>query len=327
MVMNVIQANAALTAGIQANFAHTYASSSKASREMVSQVIDMGQAAKARTVPLAYFQTTDYPEYWPYGEDIPEGNNQAIGYNVTIRRFAKRIKWLRDDVTDELTHTLKQRALQLGEHFGTLDERFLFQFLLSTVDPKLMPVTQNAPDGAALFSATDGASAARFGATGGNIVAGNGVVDVASIMRDYYRSIQRRVLFQDTQGQPLAQPGDEDRGIMVIYGVANKEMFERTFYGSIQQGIQAGISNPLRDTAKNFTLQETARITSNDWFVIVTGDPLKALGQFEIDGMETTEADWSNSDQARTQDVGYFQAKRRTGISVNLPYQIIQVDN
>lgn len=322
MAMNVIQANAALTAGIQANFAHTYASSSKAEAAKVSKVMDMGNAAKARTVPLAYFETTDYPEYWPYGEDIPEGNNQAVSYSVTIRRWAKRIRWNRDDVTDELTHTLKQRALQLGEHFGTLHVRILFQMLLGSVDPMLLPTVQNAPDGLGLFS-----SSTRFGVVGGNILAGNGVADVASIVRDYYRGIVRFTQQLDTKAQPLHNPGQSDSGIMVIYGTANKEVFEKAFYGTVQQGINAGVSNVLKDTGKNFELWETARITNDDWFIVLTGDPLKAIGQFEVEGMETTEADWSNSDEARTRDVGYFQAKARYGYSVNLPYQIEQVDN
>ena len=326
MPMNVIQANAALTAGIQANFAHTYATSSQAEKALVSSVMEMGQGAKARTVPLAYFETTDYPEYWPYGEDIPEGNNQAVSYSVTIRRWAKRIKWNRDDVTDELTHTLKQRALQLGEHFGTLHVRILFQLLLSSVDPMLLPAVQNAPDGAALFAAT-AAGAARFGVTGGNIITGNGVADIASIMRDYYNSIIRFTQQLDTKNQPLHNPGQSDAGIMVIYGTANKELFEKTFYGSVQQGINAGLSNPLKDTGKNFKLWETARITDNDWYVVLTGDPLKALAQFEVEGMETTEADWSNSDEARTRDVGYFQAKARYGYAINLPYQLLKVNN
>lgn len=326
MPMNVIQANAALTAGIQANFAHTYASSSSAEKSLVSSAMEMGQGAKARTVPLAYFETTDYPEYWPYGEDIPEGNNQAVSYSVTIRRWAKRIKWNRDDVTDELTHTLKQRALQLGEHFGTLHVRILFQLLQSSVDPLLLPAIQNAPDGAALFAATAG-GAARFGITGGNIVTGNGVADVASIMRDYYNSIIRFTQQLDTKNQPLHNPGQSDAGIMIIYGTANKQVMEQAFYGTIQQGINAGVSNVVKDTGKNFKLWETARITDNDWYVVLTGDPLKTFGQFEVEGMETTEADWSNSDEARTRDVGYFQAKARYGYGINLPYQILKVNN
>lgn len=322
MAMNVIQANAALTAGIQTNFSHTYATSSRAEIAKVSKVMDMGQSAKARTVPLAYFETTDYPEYWPYGEDIPEGNNQAVSYSTTIRRWAKRIKWNRDDVTDELTHTLKQRALQLGEHFGTLHVRILFQILTASVDPLLLPAIQNAPDGSALFSGST-----RFGVSTGNVIAGNGVADAASIVRDYYRGIVRFTQQLDTKGQPLHNPGQSDAGIMVIFGTANKEVFERAFNGTIQQGIQAGISNPLKDTGKNFELWETARLTDNDWFIVLTGDPLKAIGQFEVEGMETAEADWSNSDLARTQDIGYFQAKARYGYSINLPYQINKIDN
>lgn len=326
MALSPVQANAVLTAGLQANFAHTYARSSMAEREMVSKIVDLGQAAGARTTPLGYFQSADYPEYWQYGDPIPEGTNDSVSYNVTIRRWAKRIKWNRDDVPDELTHTLKQRAVQLGEHFGTLDVRVLFQLLRGNADPALLPAVPNAPDGAAFFATTAG-GVARFGVTNGNLLTGNGVADAASIVRDYYRAIVQFTLMQDTKGQPLHDPGASDRGICVLYNVSNKEIFERAFHGTIQQGIAAGISNPIKDTGKDFTLWETARITDNDWFVFMTGNPLKAVGQFEKEGLETTEADWSNSDESRSLDIGYFQAKVRKGYVVNLPYTGLQINN
>lgn len=326
MALNVVQASAVLTAGLQANFAHTYAASSRANRDKLVKVMDMGQGANARTVPLGYFDSAEYPEYWRYGDPIPEGAANSVSYNVTIRRWAKRIKWNRDDVTDELTHTLKQRAVQLGDHYGTLHERILFQLMIGNTDPALLPAIPNAPDGAAFFAATAGGSA-RFGVTSGNLLTGNGVASPADIIRDYYRALQQFILFQDTKGQPLHDPGVAERGIMVVYGAANKEVFERAFYGTIQQGINAGISNPLKDSGKNFELWETPRISDNDWFVFLTGNPLKPTAQFEKDGLETTEADWSNSDEARTQDVGYFQAKARYGYVVNLPYTAIEVNN
>jgi hypothetical protein len=327
MALNPVQANAVLTAGLQANFAHTYSSSSKTSMEKLKLVMDVGQGANARTVPLGYMESAEYPEHWAYGDDIPEGSNQAVGYTVTIRRWAKRIKWYRDDVSDELTHTLKQRATQLGEHYGTLHERVFFQLLQGTVDPALLPGTvPNAPDGAAFFAATAG-GAARFGVTNGNLLTGNGVASPADIVRDYYRALIQFLRMLDTKGQPLHDASKIERGVLVIYGTANKENMERAFYGTIQQGIAAGISNPLKDTGKNFQMWETPRITTDDWYVFLTGDPLKPTAQFEKDGLETTEADWSNSDEARTRDIGYFQAKARYGYCINLPYQGLQINN
>lgn len=326
MALNVIQANQVLTAGLQANFAHTYAESAKANMDFLTKVMDLGQAANARTVPLGYFDSAEYPEHWPYGDTIPEGSGQAVSYNVTIRRWAKRIKWNRDDVTDELTHTLKQRAIQLGEHFGTLHERIFFQLLQSSVDPQLLPTIPNAPDGAAFFAATAG-GANRFGVANGNLLTGNGVSDLADIVRDYYRAIVQFTRMTDTKGQPLHRAGLADAGVMVIFNTANKEVFEKAFHGTIQQGIAAGISNVIKDTGKRFTLWETQRITTDDWFVFLTGSALKGVAQFEREGMQTAEADWSNSDEARTHDIGYFQAKARYGYVINLPYQAVQINN
>ncbi|ANS05694.1 hypothetical protein [uncultured Mediterranean phage] len=327
MALNLVQANNVLTAGLKADFAHTYEETLVSSIENVRQVMELGMGATARTTPLGYFQSAPYPEYWPYGEDISEDENDSVGYNVTIRRWAKRIKWLRDDVTDDQTRTLKQRAIRLGENFGTLHERVLFQLLQSTTDAALLPAIPNAPDGVGVFSATNAASAARFGATGGNLLTGNGVADTASIVRDYYLAIQQFGTFTDTKGQPLFDPGIADRGVMVIHGIGNREIFDRAFHGTIQQGIAAGISSPLQDTSKNFKLWPTQRITDNDWYIALTGSRLKPFAQYEIEGLETTEADWSNSDEARTQDVGYFQAKARYGYIPNLPYGILQINN
>jgi len=327
MALNPIQANQVLTAGLQANFAHTYAASARANREKLAKVMSMGEAAGARVTPLGYFQSAVYPEHWPYGDPIPEGTHDSVSYNVTIRRWAKRIKWNRDDVTDEQTHTLKQRALQLGEHFGTLHERVFFQLLQATVDAALLPgPLPNAPDGAAFF-ATAAGGVNRFGVASGNLLTGNGVADIASIQRDYYRAITQFTRMTDTQGQPLHNPGDSDRGVCVIFNTANKEIFERAFHGSLVQGIAAGISNIVLDTRKGVDLWETQRVTTDDWFTFMTGDPLKATAQFDKEGLETTEADWSNSDEARTLDHGYFQAKARYGYVINLPYQALQVNN
>lgn len=326
MPLNVIQANQVLTAGLQANFSHTYATSAKASMEKMRKMVEFDVPAPARVTPLGYFESAEIPEHWPYGEEIPEGTNEAVSYNVTIRRWAKRIKWNRDDVSDEMTHTLKQRATQLGERFGTLHERVFFQLVLGSTDPSLLPVVPNAPDGAAFFATTAG-GANRFGVANGNLLTGNGIADPASILRDYYLALVQFTRMLDTKGQPLHDIGKVEGGLTILFGTANTEVFDRAFYGTIQQGVAAGISNPLKDAGRNFQLWPTPRITTNDWYVFMTGDPLKPIGQFTKEGMETTEADWSNSDESRSHDIGYFQAKARYGYVINLPYQALQINN
>lgn len=326
MAINVVQETPLLTAGLQATFANTYAKSYRSSVEKTSKVMSLGMPAAARTVPLGYNETAPYPQYWPYGEEIPEGNFNSVGYSVTIRRWANRVKWNHDDRIDEQTSTLKQRVIQLAEHFGTLHERILFQLIRGNADAKLLPAIPNAPDGAAFFSATAG-GVNRFGVSSGNLLTANGVADTASIQRDYYRGIQQWLLMTDPQGEPLHQPENIEGGTVVIVGAANKEMFERAFYGTIQQGVAAGVSNILKDAGKSFDLWFTPRITDNDWFMFQTGNELKPVGQFTMEDLMTTEADWSNSDFARTNDVEYFQAKARYGYVVNLPYQAIQQNN
>jgi hypothetical protein len=326
MAINVVQETPLLTAGLQATFANTYAKSYRSSVEKVSRVVQLGLPATARTVPLGYNETAPYPQFWDYGEEIPEGNFNSVGYSVTIRRWAHRVKWNHDDRIDEQTNTLKQRVLQLAEHYGTLHERIAFQLIRGNADPKLLPAVPNAPDGAAFFATTAG-GVNRFGVSSGNLLTGNGVNDVASIQRDYYRALQQWLLQTDPQGEPLHQPEEVEGGILVIAGASVKENFERAFYGTIQQGVAAGLSNILKDAGKNFDLWFTPRIPDNDWFLFLTGSELKPIGQFTMEDLMTTEADWSNSDFARTNDIEYFQAKARYGYVINLPYQAMEINN
>ncbi len=326
MPANPVMSAATLTAGLRAEFSNTYESSYKAATEILGKVMQLGIPTSTRTTPFAYYATAPYPQYWPYGQNIPEAQFDSVGYNVTARRFANRVPYLHDDLHDDQLRQLMSRVRSLAEHYGTLHERIFFQILNGAADPALLPAVPTAPDGAAFF-ATVAAGAARFGVTGGNIVTGNGVADVSSILTDFYNAKERFYQMQDTQGQPLWDPSVLDKEYVVVLPAAQLEVFLRAFRGTIIQGDFAGISNLTRDVSENITLWPTQRITTNDWYVFLAGSSLKPVAQLDLESLYVNEGNQQNSDSARTTGIEYFQAVARYGYTVNLPYGAIQIDN
>jgi len=109
-VSNPVVSSATLTAGIRANFIQTYDRTFQASKENLSQVMQLGAPMKARTETEAYFETAPYPEHWEYGTPIPSGNFLSVSFNYTGRRYAKRISWNEDDRKDDQTKKLLDRT-------------------------------------------------------------------------------------------------------------------------------------------------------------------------------------------------------------------------
>lgn len=324
MPFNPVVANSALTAGLAAHFDSTYETTYKASAERLSAVMEMDVPMKARTEPLGYFEEAGHIEEWPMGEEIPEEDMEAVGYSWTARRYGKRMSWNEDDEKDDQLGQLVRRVSQMAEKAALRFERAFFDLLQGTTN--FLSAVPNGPDGAAFFAATAG-GAARFGATGGNLLTGNNVDDVASIVRDYYQALEQGTLFVGPKGQPLHDPDILEQGVVVIHPASRKEEFERAFFGTIHQGIAAGISNLIKDTGKKFKLWGTPRVSTADWWVFFTGVKPKATAHGVKEGLTVTPADSSNSDRARDKGLKSLQVKARDAYTVNLPYGAIQINN
>jgi len=324
-VSNPVVSSETLAAAVRAHFAKTYDATYRAPRAMLEKVMEFGVPAKARTETYAYYESADYPEYWPYGETIPQGSFHSVSYTVTCRRYGKRISWNEDDRKDDQTRSLMNRVRDLATHFGTLDERAFFDLLLGTTNVLPIGSSHTAPDGASYF-ATTAAGANRFGVSSGNLLTGTGTT-VATIITDYYSAIAQFLLMKDTKGEPLHDTSLIDQGLCFLYGAAYTENVERAFLGQIVQGTQAGISNIVRDAARKVQLWGSSRITTNDFYVFLTADPLRSTAQIELEAMQTDDATRANSDFARNRGEEYFQAYARRGWVINLPYTAIAINN
>jgi hypothetical protein len=337
MPSNPVQTAATLTAGLRITMADAYTQRFKGIASKLANVMDMGLPSDKRTETYAWYETAPYPIRWPRGENISAGTMGDTSFSVTNYKYGRRITWSLEDREDDQTRSLFDMARQLGVHFATLLERLWFQVYLGSTDPELLPTVPNAPDGAALFSATNGASGDRFGISGGNIITGTGVATAQAVRDDAFSAVQRMAQFQDTQGEPLWDTDVAEQGITVVYNVANDQVFREAFLQgrTLQVSPNAaaggvgggGVDNIWIVSRFPITLCPTQRITDNDWGVFMSGAPHKPIFQQDRRPLREFAINKTNSDFARDTDEEGVQWDLRQGIGVMLPYQCCQVNN
>ena len=232
-----------------------------------------------------------------------------------------------------------------GESASLLPERFLFDLIIGTAST--LPAVPTAPDGAVMYSATAG-GADRFGVSGGNLLTGSGITNIASVQNDYYEAIEQFKQFQDGQGQPLLSDETIDAGVCILHAAEDTEVMEQTFLQQ-RQGIgyansgQAAIgpssltsvvdvsseSNLVHDSSRNVQLWGTSRLATGDWYVFLKNPPKKATFFLSREGVQeftSLEGD-NNGDHTRTTGEEYVQGEERAGAGIALPYGTIKVNN
>lgn len=327
-----------LARGVQNNFANSYRRRYDSLAPQLAKHMEMDIPSNLFSPLFAYRESAPYPRRREWGSPIVSRGFRARNYSVTQHAWSIAVKWFEHDRIFDQLKSVEADARQAGENYATRDERVFFQYMTGAADTLLLPNLPNAPDGAALYSATDGAAAARFGVTGGNILTGTGVATAQAIREDFFNACERFAQFQDTEGQP-ALPWDViERGVTIYYGIANDQIFREAFVQARPIQFLAGVdatsprnaaavTNVVVDSGRKVTLRPTQRITDNDWFVWLDEFDLKPL--FSVVGKPLTETVQvpENSDIARsTREEGvYFDDYKTFG--ANIPWGTVQVNN
>jgi hypothetical protein len=329
--MSNVIASEVLVAGLRAEFADTYAKLKRESDARLSLVMDLNIGSTRRYEPYGYFLASPHAAYWKRGTSIPTKGFASVGFQIYNLNWGRRVPWHKDDIDDDQTGTLMDNARATGRSFALLPERFFFDLMQGTT--QTLPYVPLAPDGVPMFSAVDGAGLDRFGATGGNVIAGGGVADPGVIRANYYAAISRAKLFQDGEGQPLHDDQAVDGEWVVIYGAHNTEVFEEAFLqkrvGELTAGTD-GVATPtniVHDASRRVRLWGTQRITSDDWFAFMVNAPKKPTFLQTRAALEERFATMDNSDHARNVDEEYIQWKWRGNGGIALPYAAFQIDN
>lgn len=325
MAHTTIQSNAALTAGLRATLNTTYKQNYDGVLKNLADVVALDLPSDKRTEIYALHRTMPYPAHWRRGDAIPVEATDTLSYQLTNLRFGKGIEWEEDDRKDNQIADLFTEAQQLGANFASLPSRMFAEVLAGSAS--LLPNIPNSPDGAALFSATDGASAARFGVSGGNIITGTGVASAATIVTDFFSAVVRQSQFLNTKGQPYFEPDVSTESYTVYFGVANTKFFTEAFVSLRPQGSSAAPSNIIIANGVTVRLVPTQRITDNDWYVFRADSPVKAVFTQLREGLTQRVQTPDNSDKARTTAVEGVYFKWRGAIGVNVPFAAVKVNN
>ena len=336
MAPNIIAGNL-LANGLRNDFVDTYtAIRNRQADGRLAQVMDLNVKATNRQHEFAYIEASPHVTLWRRGDPIPQDAMGSVQFTAVVHEFGRRVAWSKWDRADDQTQSLYDAARQCGESAGLLPERFFFDLINGGGGggaANTLPFVPNAPDGAVFFATTAG-GAARFGATGGNLLTGSGVASISAIQTDYYSAIQQFMLFQDGKGQPLLSPETIAAGAIVIYGAANVKIMEEAFIQKLQGrvlGTDAGTtpSNVVLDASRNIDLWPTPRITNNDIYVFLKNPPKKPTFLLEREALKeftSLETD-NNSDLTRSTAEEYIQWEIREGAGIALPFGAICINN
>jgi hypothetical protein len=317
--------------GLRATFADTYRQAIKGIDKRVALYMDMGLPSDKLTEIYGYRESRPYLVRQPKGQAVSRRVFGGKTFEITNYLYSLAIDWYwQDELTDQL-HNLFADVKDAAENAAYHAERVFWQLLLSSTDADLLPAIPTAPDGAALFATTAG-GANRFGVSSGNLISGGTVATSALIRTDFYKAIAQLQLFQDTQGQPLHRDDIFERGVHVIYGAANDEVFMEAFKQNITLAVggatyAAGVSNTVIAAFNNVQLWSTPRITTDDWYVLMGGTPVKPMFEQVLAPYTDNLADFENSDRSRDFNVRSYHIRGMSGYGLNLPYGAIQIDN
>jgi phage major head subunit gpT-like protein len=328
-----ISASEVLARGLRTEFAETYKRAITRADALLSAVMELNVPSNKLSEIYGYFESAPHLRRWERGQDIPRASMRARNYQVPNVDWAIAIDWHENDEQDDQSRSLMRRAREAGASAGILQERVFFQLLLAAVDNDLLKGIPNAPDGVSLFSATDATGANRFGVSGGNMITTSGISSTAAIQNDFFTAVTRFGRYLDTEGQPLWPREQVEKGVVIIYNVANEFYFRQAFQQAFNawanvggtSGTAASPTNVILDSGLKYRLWASPRITTNAWYTFLEGSELKAIFEQVRQPLRDNLEDMLNSDNSRRTKNRSLQWDMRSGFGINLPYQVIQI--
>lgn len=342
--MATILSNNLLVNGLRTEFADTYGViRNRQSDGRLGLVMDLSVPATNREHDFAYLNAAPHMTYWRRGSTVPTAAMDSVQFKVKVYEWARRVPWSKFDRKDDQTQSLMDMARMAGESAALLDERLFFDLLTNTATN--LPAVPLAPDGVAMFNATDSGANNRFGISGGNVVTGTGVNAIVDVLENFYSVIVRFKQFQDGQSQPLLSDATIDGGFVILHAAADTEVMEEAFLQRRQGivltagGVKSGSgdtavagttpTNIVHDSSRNVTLWGTSRLATGDWYVFLRNCPKRATFILDREGVQefsSLEGD-NNGDHTRDTGEEYIQWERRIGGGIPLPYGAIKVNN
>jgi hypothetical protein len=333
-----IGVDSVLAAGIRSNFYAMWRKRYDGVKARMARVMDLDVPSDKRTETYAYFETPPYPRIWNRGDGRSYGAFDSKSWTVTNLDWETSVEWHEDDEQDDQTKSLVGQAQAAGSNFATLDERIFYQILNGSADPDLLGSIPNSPDGADLFNATDGASADRFGISGGNIVSGQTLTTAAGIRTAIFTACMGRfAAFQDTKGQPLFDIDDLVRGGFTLFYPAGQEQLVReAVIQSLSLQLHAGTSttdttaaasqsNIIIESGIRVELVPSQRMSSTTMAIFANAVSPKPIFRQTRQGLQEQPWNRTNSDRGREYKLKGIGWDARYGYGLTVPIGAIQI--
>jgi hypothetical protein len=333
----VIAANL-LLAGLRTEFVDTMKTDYKAIVQEYAPVMRLGIPSDKAVEYYAYPESAPYPKRWPRGTTPTSEGFDARQWSTVNFDWVSRVDWHENDREDDQTSSLYDQARDAGGLWASIPERVFFQIITGATDPDLLPVVPTAPDGVAIWSATDGTGADRFGVSGGNIIAAADVAGGdANIQANYFNAIERLRGFKNTKNQPYWNPRTLDKGFVLFFSHTRTQEYLSAFKNMRTVKIitnQAGSenvaavtpSNVILESGQQVELRPTTYITDDDAFLFAIGSSKRAVYQQTRRQVRETNATMENSDKVRDTKEEYIQWDSREGYGVGLPIMAVKLD-
>lgn len=332
--MSNVIAGPALVRGIKNNFINTYKSTYDGIEATIGQWIDLGIPSDNISTLFGYFESAPHPRRRDWGDPVEQEGFRARNFSIEQFSWDVAVTWLRYQRKFDLLQDLENQASQAGANFAFLPERLMFQFITdNTTDDDLLPRLPNLPDGAALFSGTDGDGNDRNGVSGGNLIDGAASTGIASsdaIRDDYFTGLRRFVEFQDKKGQPFIDPGLVSRnGVTIFHAPEHNKVFAEAFVQARTIEGSNTPSNIILDAGKRVELVETQRLTGDDWFMFLNNPPTKPFAQIMGEALQVEEQLTSNSDRGRSikEEGVFFSQIGSLGVTQGAGFFTLKIDN
>ncbi len=321
-----VLSGALLAAGLQKDFANTLRKTFTGERDKLGWLTQLDLPIKTRTTTFGYYESPPHPQRVDSNTPFIMDNFKSRSYQVTTKKYKVGVGWKEEDREDEQLGKLVEQAKGAGMNFGLLHTRISMQILLGTVDPLLLDAIPDTPDGAALFSTTDGDGNDRFGITSGNLLTGTGMGSSAAVRKDFFNAVEQFKSFLDTKGQPLhAASLLEDYAF--IYPVQHEQVVAEAFLQARTLDGGAALTNIVMESGNKVKFWSSPYLSGNSWFIVALQIPLKPITQGTRRALREIVVTMENSDKARETGQESVLYDARYTYHTNLPLQIIKNSN
>lgn len=321
----IVKSGQTLAAGLVATFQNTYRQTYDGVLPDLRRVMQVDVPAATRTVTYALHDTPPYPKRQELGDPVTEQVFQSKQMSVTNYEYSVLIPWYRRDRTDNQIGDLMGHASSAAQNYASLDSRALIEIATGSLD--LLPAAPTSPDGAGLFSATDGDGNDRFSVSNGNIEGGAGT-SAANITTDWHSVLARFDAMKNTKGQPFFESSSASTTFTIYAPSDLRAAFIGAFKAELIQGSSAAPSNTIIASGEQVRLVFTTRLDgTNDWLVFRDDAPVRAVFSQLRQPLRSFTATEENSDVARKSGIESVKFTMEKGWGVNVPYAAVQVTN